>query len=786
MRPSLSRSLLAAVASSALVAVAIPAPGSGATGVTAPLVQTAVPVLQPSLTAHLSTISATSATRVLVQAGGSLAGAKDAVRAAGLRLETTLDRIGIVVAVGTPLAIKILGSTPGVTRVDWADEELTYLSNTSHTATRAVPVQDGVYDVTGDGAGDAFDGSGFSVAIIDSGVDGTHPMFQGVDGSKVRRNLKMACSASAASLTGVELPIDACAVDATLVNDTDTPSGGGHGTHVAGIAAGYRVTDKADRHLRGAAPGADLIAISAAQVVTVYGGVAALYWVLENHADPCGDGSCPPVIAVNNSWGTGAGGFNATTPQVLAQRQLVADGVTVVWSAGNDGGFGSTDYVNSASQDPTPGVLSTANYDDGGVGSRDNVLDPSSSRGLAGNPNSYPDLSAPGAYITSACRAWLPVCATGLDTADPDYNTISGTSMAAPHITGYVAVLQQAALETTGQVLSPGAIEDLLVNTAHQFGNRTWETDPRNADSTTPTSFDAGHGLVDVTAALARLTGQDVLASTVPTSLTDGRFTDPAGDATSALSRETPLPNEPALDLVESWLTTDAQTNDVTFHWRVGDLPATPATTEGQGEHFDYNFILGGVAYSLVAKRTGDEGETFALSRGATVLATELAGSFNPDTDEIQVTLPAGLIASSVAGAPTLAPGAQLSGLQIYASRVLVAETQIADVAGSVSGFTVGGQRVEFVNTAPEITAATVTGQNKTLRAGQPLTFMASATDGDGEFLTYTWSFGDGTTGEGALLEHVLSAAGTYTATVTVGDGTESVTRTVTYTVKGK
>jgi hypothetical protein len=35
-----------------------------------------------------------------------------------------------------------------------------------------------------------------------------------------------------------------------------------------------------------------------------------------------------------------------------------------------------------------------------------------------------------------------------------------------------------------------------MLNTAHEFGTRTWETDTRNPDSTTPTSFDAGHGLV--------------------------------------------------------------------------------------------------------------------------------------------------------------------------------------------------------------------------------------------------------------------------------------------------
>ena len=164
----------------------------------------------------------------------------------------------------------------------------------------------------------------------------------------------------------------------------------------------------------------------------------------------------------------------------------------MVWAAGNDGGDGTENVVNPYSQDPTPGVLSVANYDDGDQGSRDNALNSSSSRGLAGDPATYPDLSAPGTNITAACRVYLPVCSTGFDTTDPDYNTISGTSMAAPHIAGYVALLQQAAVAQSGQRLSPGAIEDLLVDTAYQFGSRTYEPDPRNPNSTSGTSFDAG------------------------------------------------------------------------------------------------------------------------------------------------------------------------------------------------------------------------------------------------------------------------------------------------------
>lgn len=58
------------------------------------------------------------------------------------------------------------------------------------------------------------------------------------------------------------------------------------------------------------------------------------------------------------------------------------------------------------------------------------------------------------------------------------------------------------------------------------------------------------------------------------------------------------------------------------------------------------------------------------------------------------------------------------------------------------------------------------------VQAGAPLVFDASAsTDPDGDGLTYSWQFGDGTHGGGAQLAHIYVGAGTVTATLTVGDG---------------
>lgn len=786
MTPRPSRPLTRALAVCAAAALALPV--HAATGADLP----APDVLQPSLVDHLTDVGAGTPVRVMIQAGGDIDAAEAAAHSAGLTPETSLDRVGIAVAVGTPLEVGNLAGTVGVTRVDWADEQLDYLSDTSHVATRAVPLHDGAIDLDGDGTGDPVRGEGFSVAVVDSGTDGTHPMFADPDGdSRVRKNIKIVCSDLVPRLAGEDgfAQSSACAQDATAVNDTDTTSAGGHGTHVTGIAAGGIVTDDAGRELRGAAPTSDIVAVSAGATLSIYGGSLGMYWVLENHADPCGDGSCPPVVAVNNSWGpVGGGRFDPGSPQALIQRELVAEGVTVVWAAGNDGGDGSEPVTNPYSTDPTPGVLSVANYDDAGTGSRDNALAPSSSRGQAGDPATYPDLAAPGTDITSACRPWLAVCATGFDTADPDYNTITGTSMAAPHVAGYVALLQQIALRQTGSRLSPGAIETLLVDTAHQFGSRTYEPDLRNPASSTGTSFDAGHGLVDVLAAVERLTGQSADVPAAAACPTDGRFTDDEGDATGALGTDTPGPNATGLDVTEGWLTTDPATSDVTFHWKVSDLPGSPGGLEGTGEYFDVNFSLGGGGYYLGASRTAEEGESFVLGKFETTrrtLASGLPGSFDPATDEITVTLPARLWTDL--GLPgSVASGEEVAGVSIVARRSLVLIVPDADTAESGCAYTIGAEHAAEENSAPEIAEVSATSTRGRIRTGQPVLFTASATDADGDHLTYTWDFGDGSTATGATVEHAYDTAGSYQAVVTVYDGTDAATGSVTVAVKGR
>jgi serine protease AprX len=416
-----------------------------------------------------------------------------------MRTVTEFERIGVVVASGTAGQIEAARTERGVTYLE-GNSPIEFTQETSNTATRGA---EAVATLTG-ADGRALDGSGVSVAVIDSGVDPTHPYFRDADGgSAVVANLKSVCLLETTTSPDCVLPVPGFL-------DTDTLSVGGHGTHVSGIVAGRPTTLSDGGRLTGAAPGASIVSVSTGAVLLIVGADSALNWVLENHEAPCGAGvpasTCPPIKVTNNSYGPSGGGeFDPDSATVKLQRALAAEGVVTVWAAGNDGGDGSVSLTNPPGQDPTGGVLSVASYSDRDTGTRDGGVSDYSSRGDSADPSTWPDLSAPGEDITSACRPQLPICATGLDPRNGPglldvgtFNTISGTSMAAPHVAGIVAQLFQADPSAT-----PAEIEAALKGTAHRYADGA----PYASAGGYPTSFDKGTGLVDTVAAVARLTG---------------------------------------------------------------------------------------------------------------------------------------------------------------------------------------------------------------------------------------------------------------------------------------
>ncbi|HET7351160.1 MAG TPA: S8 family serine peptidase [Marmoricola sp.] len=480
MRTRIPASIAAAAATVFAVGLAAPAPASAEE-----------PLAEVSSFLGKQLTSLTGKTTVLVH-GSSLAAANDAVRAAGMARSVTFRKIDVVGAVGTKAQIQDLRSKPGVEYVEGAAQPIKFFQSTSNTATRGL---EATQTLTG-ADGTPLTGNGVSVAVIDSGVDPTHPYFKEADGSSaVVANMKTLCEPTEALCTVQKMP---------AFVDTDTLSVGGHGTHVNGIVAGNPTTLTSGEKLQGAAPGAKLVSVSTGAAIVILGADAALNWVLENHRAPCGANvpasTCPPIKVTNNSYGpTGGGEFDPQSATVKLQRQLAAEGVVTVWANGNDGGDGSTSLSNPPGMDPTGGIISVASYFDRDNGTRDGVVSSFSSRGKAGDQSTYPDISAPGENITSSCRVYLPICSTGLDFKNGPgvldlgtFNTISGTSMAAPHIAGIVAQLFQANPSAT-----PAQVENALKSTAYKYADGApYESAPLGT-----TSFDKGYGLVDVVAA---------------------------------------------------------------------------------------------------------------------------------------------------------------------------------------------------------------------------------------------------------------------------------------------
>src|SRR3954469_7170331 len=207
-----------------------------------------------------------------------------------------------------------------------------------------------------DRAGRPVDGRGTSIAVIDTGVDPTHPAFALPDGSsKVVRSLSVVpCIVQQAVSSNLS-----CVTDVPSSVPTDLVQGG-HGTFVGGVAVGTPMTLPDGMHVGGAAPGARLVMLSA--TTALQGLDVAFAWVLANHRQPCGAGvpatTCPPIRVLALSWG-------ADDPVIAGlEKALVAEGVLVVWAAGNSGGDGSTNQSNpDPAANPMPGVLSIAGYD---------------------------------------------------------------------------------------------------------------------------------------------------------------------------------------------------------------------------------------------------------------------------------------------------------------------------------------------------------------------------------------------------------------------------------------
>jgi serine protease AprX len=501
----------------------------------------------------------------------------------GLHITSTYESVDTVFAAGTVAAFRALRNDPAVTYLE-DNHALTYFGDTSSWASRARVAQE---HVSGgpyyDGSGNVLDGRGVGVAVIDSGIFGLHPDLQ----SHIGGNYKIVCSTPALINTTTEK----CFGPSAVVEADDTDTTGGHGTHVAGIIAGDGTASEGT--FKGVAPGATLFGFGTGEGLSVFTSTEAFQYILDNY-----DSFSPRIRVINNSWGdTGGTAHNPNSVVSKLINQLVAKGVTVTFAAGNDGGTGTADKTSSYSKNPTPGVISAANYTDakaGGAvdtGSREGSLNSTSSRGVDNQPATYPDIAAPGTRIYSTCAPIKPVCDLGPTYEvsakwEPYYSPLSGTSMAAPHVAGIAALLYQA-----NPNITPAQVEDVLQDTARKFTSSTtpgsYQPDPQNSGGTI--SYDKGAGLVDVPAALNALGVDHEGVAAEPVSVA----TDPSGDSAPG-----------AADI--TGLIADAGTNGVTYRMTVADVSDnTPAgVTLRVTQNVDGNPFLTNVSLTTAGATT--------------------------------------------------------------------------------------------------------------------------------------------------------------------------------------
>ena len=371
-------------------------------------------------------------------------------------------------------AVGLLGNLPGVRGIYPNRMLETVLAQSTRTIKA-----DGVW-------ADGYTGAGIGVAIVDAGVDGTHPdlcaAIQFCNGTDVKtvQNVK---------ILGNQQYADPVVV---LENQISTDSTSGHGSHVAGIAAGAGTASQTPGKYRGVAHGAKIIGLGTGEVLEVNTVLAAFDWILANHSNPAYN-----IKVVNNSWGPGAG--HQYDPDEPVQRGIAAmydAGLSVVFGAGNDGP--KTGTVNAFSINPK--AISAA----GSTKSGHAAL--FSSRGVPGHSLLRPTVTTPGQFIASV-RArtgfYADVAdATGPDSSNlidpqdsPNYGFASGTSMSAPHVAGTIALMQQAAFMNLGRYLTPAEVRNVLQNTA---------VSNEGAASGLPNyqAYTMGAGLVDALAAV--------------------------------------------------------------------------------------------------------------------------------------------------------------------------------------------------------------------------------------------------------------------------------------------
>ncbi|MCW5568785.1 MAG: S8 family serine peptidase [Dokdonella sp.] len=344
----------------------------------------------------------------------------------------TYETLPVLAAEGTPPTIVSLAENPSVERI-WYDLPVHTWLDVSVPLIEAPRVWE-----------NGRQGTGVKVAILDTGVDLNHPDLK----DRIRGSQDFS-------------------------GKGNVQDGNGHGTHVAGIIVGQGVGngsgDIADTggflYGLGAAPGARVYAFSTVDCGAPWPPAGGWQELSKR-------GIAAGTQGANASWTTGEGTAHGYKASERTFDTMIRDGdfdtpaaepYIFVFSAGNSGPNATTLTAPKEAKNPII-VASSRNYRVGAI----NTISSFSSRGPAVDGRTLPNVAAPGESIASTKRvAGASSCATSIAGTANLYALCSGTSMAAPSVSGSAALLiEKWRTANGGATPSPAMVKALLVNGA--------------------------------------------------------------------------------------------------------------------------------------------------------------------------------------------------------------------------------------------------------------------------------------------------------------------------------
>lgn len=380
----------------------------------------------------------------------------------GIKKGLTLNQLPIAGILATKSQIETLSQSDQIVSI-YLNKKLQYENEeaTDITGVDQVRTDDTMRKLNG---GLPVTGKGIGVVINDSGVDGTHRDLE--YGSHLVQNVLGSTNLHA---------LDAMLPITFVENVPNTDTSSGHGTHVAGIVGGTGAMSGGK--YEGVAPGANLIGYGSGAAVAMLDTIGGFDYALTHQQQY-------NIRVITNSWGdTSDAGtdFDPYNPINIATKMLYDRGIVTVFSAGNSGPDAKT---ISGNYKKAPWVVTVA------AGDKSGRLADFSSRGDEGNGGTVtidgqtwkwadqPTVTSPGVDIIST-RVISPIPLLGAtDDAQyiepayiPYYTTMSGTSMAAPHVAGIIALMLEV-----NPLLSPSEVKSILEQTATSMPDyAAWE-----------------------------------------------------------------------------------------------------------------------------------------------------------------------------------------------------------------------------------------------------------------------------------------------------------------------